>query len=90
MVRILLISAVISFAGSYFGKQDEHSLPAWVEPCVILTILVLNACVGIYQDYNAENAIDALKQMQSFTAHCLRNSIWKEIPSIDLVPGDII
>jgi hypothetical protein len=30
------------------GQEDEHALPAWVEPCVIFAILIANACVGIY------------------------------------------
>jgi magnesium-transporting ATPase (P-type) len=48
LVRILLAAAVVSFGISYFGPEEENALPAWIEPCVILTILVLNACVGIY------------------------------------------
>lgn len=47
------------------GHEDENSIPAWIEPCVILTILILNAFVGIYQDYDAEKAIDSLKDLQS-------------------------
>lgn len=69
MVRILLAAAVISFITSYLGillisgEEDDSHLPPWIEPCVILTILVLNACVGIYQDSNAEKAIEALKSL---------------------------
>ena len=53
LVRILLGAAVISFITSYYGTlvilgDEESNLPPWIEPCVILTILVLNACVGIY------------------------------------------
>ena len=67
MVRLLLGAAIVSFVVSCFGKnkrennkiiilflveqESEHSIPAWVEPCVILTILIANACVGIYNDY---------------------------------------
>jgi hypothetical protein len=47
-VRILILAAVISFFASLFGKEDEHAVPAWVEPCVIFAILICNACVGIY------------------------------------------
>lgn len=39
-------------------KPSEHSIPPWVEPCVIFTILILNAIVGVYQDYDAENALE--------------------------------
>jgi hypothetical protein len=30
------------------NHEDEHSVPSWVEPLVIFTILIANACVGIY------------------------------------------
>jgi Ca2+-transporting ATPase len=60
-VRILLGAALVSFATSYFGPKDEDALSPFIEPCVILTILILNAIVGIYQDFNAEKAIQTLK-----------------------------
>jgi Ca2+-transporting ATPase len=43
------MSAVISFIISMLSNEGhENELASWVEPCVIFTILVLNACVGIY------------------------------------------
>jgi Ca2+-transporting ATPase len=61
LVRILLMSAVISFVISMLNNEgNENELPSWIEPLVIFTILVLNACVGIYQDYDAEKALEAL------------------------------
>lgn len=60
-MRILLVSAVISFVISMLNNEGgEHEIPAWVEPLVIFVILVANACVGIYQDYDAEKALEAL------------------------------
>lgn len=57
---------------------------------VIFVILVLNAAVGIYQDYDAEKALNALKEMQSTYTLVLRDRAWYEIPSDELVPGDIV
>lgn len=49
LVRILLVSACISFVISMMSNEGgEHEVPAWVEPLVIFVILVANACVGIY------------------------------------------
>jgi Ca2+-transporting ATPase len=52
--------------------------------------LILNGCIGIYQDYNAEKATEALKKLQSDSATVFRENQWRTIPSTDLVPGDII
>lgn len=83
LVRILLLSAVISFLVSQFGKlisfnqkeetkENEHTIPAWIEPAVIFLILILNACVGIWQDLDAEKAIEALDKLQTTHALVLR------------------
>eukprot|EP00331_Platyophrya_macrostoma_P034737 CAMPEP_0176439360 /NCGR_PEP_ID=MMETSP0127-20121128/19894_1 /TAXON_ID=938130 /ORGANISM="Platyophrya macrostoma, Strain WH" /LENGTH=1040 /DNA_ID=CAMNT_0017823609 /DNA_START=27 /DNA_END=3149 /DNA_ORIENTATION=- len=90
LVRLLLIAAIVSFAVSQFEEKEEHSVPSWVEPAVIFTILILNAVVGIYQDYNAEKALDALKELQSVDALVLRDGGWTQIKSKELVPGDIV
>ena len=64
LARILLGAAFISFIIAMFDDKDD-GIGAYVEPFVILLILVLNAIVAIYQDMDAESALDALKQMSS-------------------------
>jgi Ca2+-transporting ATPase len=90
MVRLLLMAAVVSFAVSMTSHDEHDTVPAWVEPVVIITILVCNGCIGIYQDYNAEKATEALKKLQSENATVLRGGQWKTVESAELVPGDII
>jgi magnesium-transporting ATPase (P-type) len=58
----LLLAATISFVIALMGDGEE-GLAAYVEPFVILLILVLNAMVAIYQDNDADSALDALKNM---------------------------
>jgi Ca2+-transporting ATPase len=55
-----------------------------------LVILILNAIVGVWQEANAEAALEALKQLQSETARVLRGGKMVTIESRELVPGDII
>ena len=50
----------------------------------------MNATVGIYQDYDAEKALDALKELQSNMAIVLRDGAYSEVKARDLVPGDIV
>ena len=94
LVKILLAAAVVSFALAYFDDKGEHAdeegILAYIEPIVILVILILNAIVGVWQEANAEAALEALKELQSETARVLRDGKMSTINSKELVPGDII
>jgi P-type E1-E2 ATPase len=57
---------------------------------VILFILILNAVIAIWQDSNADKALEALKQMQAVECKLLRDGAWKVQDSQLLVPGDIV
>jgi H+-transporting ATPase len=62
----------------------------WVDFWIILVLLLMNAVVGFWEEYQAGNAIEALKKTLALNAKVLRNSKWKTIPARELVPGDII
>lgn len=89
LARILLLAATISLVIALTGDGEE-GLAAYVEPFVILLILVLNALVAIYQDMDADSALDALKDMQAAECQVKRNGKWKTIEAKFLVPGDIV
>ncbi|KAL0411453.1 UNVERIFIED_CONTAM: Calcium-transporting ATPase 1, endoplasmic reticulum-type [Sesamum latifolium] len=67
VVRILLVAALISFVlARYDGEEgEEMEITAFGEPLVILFILMVNAIMGVWQENNAEKALDALKEIQS-------------------------
>ena len=62
----------------------------WVDALMIAIIVLLSAVLGFIQEYKAERALEALKKMLSPTITVLRDAKEEEIPSRDLVPGDII
>ncbi|WOL05686.1 hypothetical protein Cni_G14415 [Canna indica] len=93
LVKILLVAAFISFALAYLeGNESGHTgLEVYVEPLVILLILMLNAIVGVWQETNAEKALEALKKMQCEYAMVRRDGRYvPDLPAREIVPGDIV
>ncbi|KAL4570983.1 hypothetical protein LXL04_017732 [Taraxacum kok-saghyz] len=93
LVRILLVAAVISFVLAWYDGEEggEMEITAFVEPLVIFLILILNAIVGVWQESNAEKALEALKEIQSEHATVIRNGRKVSgLPAKELVPGDIV
>jgi Ca2+-transporting ATPase len=62
----------------------------YVDAVIILLVVILNAVIGVIQEYKAEKAIEALQKMATPTSLVRRNSEVKEINSEEIVPGDII
>jgi H+-transporting ATPase len=62
----------------------------WPDFGIILTLLMVNAIVGSWQEHKAGNAIELLKQRLALKARVLRDGKWQEMPSEKLVPGDIV
>lgn len=88
LVRILLIAAVISFIIALTEK--EEGISAYIEPIVILIILVVNAAISVFQDIKADNALEALKKLQQCETRVFRNGKLEIINAKYLVPGDIV
>lgn len=93
LVRILLVAAVVSFVLAWYDGEEggEITITAFVEPLVIFLILIANAIVGVWQESNAEKALEALKEIQSEHAAVRRDGRKvPDLPARELVPGDIV
>jgi H+-transporting ATPase len=62
----------------------------WADFGIIMTMLVINAAVGFWQEWKADNAIAMLKQRLALKARVRRDGQWSDIAARDLVPGDIV
>lgn len=79
LVLILIIAAVVS---SCMG--DIESM------IVILAVITMNAILGTVQTVKATASLNSLKEMSAPTAKVLRDGHIMQIPSRDVVPGDIV
>jgi Ca2+-transporting ATPase len=79
MILVLIAAAIVA------GLVGE---PA--DTIAILVIVLLNATIGIAQEWRAERAMAALRRMASPLARVRRGGITRELPAADVVPGDIV
>ncbi len=62
----------------------------WEDLVIILVLLVFNAVVGFWEEYQAGNAIEQLKKQLALMSYVLRDGQWSQIDASKLVPGDIV
>ncbi|MBI5960057.1 MAG: cation-translocating P-type ATPase [Chloroflexi bacterium] len=79
MVIVLIVAAIISV---FIGDTEDA--------VVILAIVVLNAALGFFQEYQAEQSLAALSAMQTPHVRVRRDGQVHQMSAIDLVPGDIV
>lgn len=79
LIIILFFASIISFV---LGEALDAAL--------IMAIVVLNGVVGFIQEYRVEKTIQQLKKLVTVNANVYRDGVLQQIPSSNLVPGDLI
>ncbi len=85
MILTLLAAALISFIASYMQGNTDLT-----DPLIILAIVLINAVIRVWQERKAEHSLSALRSMQTPESTVLRAGRKQQIPSRELVPGDIV
>ena len=79
LIMILMVAMAISVMLHEFG-----------DAIIIVTVVALNAAVGIIQEGKAGRAVEALKQIAEPHAQVCREGVEKTVPAQELVPGDVV
>ena len=97
-ILLLLVASLFSLAIGYYeyqlppapGEAPHAGVEVFTDSLIILIIVLLVAVAGFIQEYRAEQAIEALKQLTAPEARVLRDMDIVAIPAALLVPGDIL
>jgi Ca2+-transporting ATPase len=84
MVLILIAAALIS------GITAAYAHESFADVIIILTVVIINSVLGVYQESKAEKAIEALQAISAATSKVKRDGKIAVVKSKELVPGDII
>lgn len=84
MTIVLIVAAVIS------GITSIYSGESMIDTFIIISVVIINAVLGVYQQSKAESAIESLQEMAAATSKVIRNDKLLIVRSEELVPGDII
>ena len=90
---ILIAAAIIATIAALMTEQGEYggsTASDWAKVVVILSVVVINVCLGLYQESKAEKALEALKKMNAFKTTVIRDGVKQIIEAVELVPGDIV
>lgn len=79
IVWLLIVAAGLSF---YFQE--------WLDGIAIIIVILINAIIGFYMEFQAERSMNALKKLSAVPGKVLRNGQIQEINSEEIVPGDIV
>ncbi len=84
LIILLIIAAVIS------GVMGVRTGEGLLDTYIIMGILLLNAFIGAYQEYQAQKSMDALKKMAAPMAKVIRGGESYIVNVEDVVPGDVV
>jgi magnesium-transporting ATPase (P-type) len=68
----------------------SFGIGSYIEGGVVTAIIILNIVIGFLQEYSAEKTMDSLRSLSSPTSSVIRNGQGMVVPTIEVVPGDMV
>ena len=84
MTIVLIIAAIVSAVTAVYAHESL------TDTVIILIVVLVNACLGVYQESKAEAAIEALQQVAAATAKVIRGGHQKTVRADEVVRGDLL
>ena len=84
MTIVLIVAALVSAVTALYAGESL------TDAIIILAVVLINACLGVYQESKAEAAIEALQQIAAATAKVIRDGHQKAVRADEVVRGDIL
>ncbi len=84
MTIVLIIAALVSAVTALYAGESL------TDTVIILAVVLINACLGVYQESKAEAAIEALQQIAAATAKVIRGGHQKTVRADEVVRGDLL
>ncbi len=84
MTIVLIIAAAVSAVTAVYANESL------TDAGIILAVVLINACLGVYQENKAEAAIEALQQTAAATAKVIRGGHQKTVRADEVVRGDLL
>ncbi len=90
LVGTLLAAAAIAVAVAVWGDSGGRGWSRFSDAIAIMTIVIVNALIGFYQEKRAEKAIEALARLSAARSRVLRDTQVVTVDAQALVPGDVV
>lgn len=84
MIIILIVAAIVSGVLAVI----EHD--SFADVIIIISVVIINSVLGVYQESKAEKAIEALQEMSKAKVKVFRDGALVSLESDEIVPGDIV
>lgn len=94
IVIVLMGAVVLSLLSAFYSIQIQgdlkHGRESLYEAAAVIILIIVNACLGFWQEISARKSLNSLKEMNSRQAMVLRNGDWQKVDVTDVVVGDLV